>query len=227
MIKINLEELIAGAILKFRVLDSLDMTLLITKLAGIAEVNQKISELSKYIQYSGGYIHIKPNLSLDSNISLDENKYYSLKQLLENKQKGFVKEYLDELNLTTFVLKKIKMLSIVKKDDLSKLFNKVELSVIYQLIDLGYLIVSWNDEVPYEDYQEVLIAKQGEIELFLEDNAQDVSKFISFLNEKGYDVSLIRDFLSTIPDLEQYCLNENSISHFEYFCSLYDRCALK
>ena len=227
MIKINLEELIAGAILKFRVLDSLDMTLLITKLAGIAEVNQEISELSKYIQYSDGYIHIKTNLSLDSNISLDENKYYSLKQLLENKQKGFVKEYLDELNLTTFVLKKIKMLSIVKKDDLSKLFNKVELSVIYQLIDLGYLIVSWNDEVPYEDYQEVLITKQGEIELFLEDNAQDVSKFISFLNEKGYDVSLIRDFLSTIPDLEQYCLNENSISHFEYFCSLYDRCALK
>ena len=227
MIKINLEELIAGAILKFRVLDSLDMTLLITKLAGIAEVNQEISELSKYIQYSDGYIHIKTNLSLDSNISLDENKYYSLKQLLENKQKGFVKEYLDELNLTTFVLKKIKMLSIVKKDDLPKLFNKVELSVIYQLIDLGYLIVSWNDEVPYEDYQEVLVTKQGEIELFLEYNAQDVSKFISFLNEKGYDVSLIRDFLSTIPDLEQYCLNENSISHFEYFCSLYDRCVLR
>ena len=84
-----------------------------------------------------------------------------------------------------------------------------------------------NDDIPYEDDEEIILTKQGEVELFIFDNKISVESFVKKLDSLQYDPSLLRDFLATIPDLDSYILDNHSISEFEIFGSSYDRSVLK
>ena len=75
--------------------------------------------------------------------------------------------------------------------------------------------------------RDYLILKQGEEKLFIADNKAVVESFVKKLESLQYDSSLLRDFLSTISDLDSYILDNYSIGEFEIFGSGYDRSILK
>lgn len=226
MREVTLENLVAGAILKFGFVDSLDMTLLMSGMKNKI-VYQKITGLAKYIDYDKNQICLQQGYALDTNLRDNEDKPFLLKDYLYLKQGSIVKKYLETLNLKQFVLRKIKLLFSVRKDNLNNLFNEVELATLGELFALGLITEKWNDDVPYEDYEEVVITKQGEVELFLIDNAVSVQAFEQTLESFQYDSSLLRDFLASIPDLDSYVLTKYSVGDFELFGRTYDRSVLK
>lgn len=226
MEKITLEQLLAGAILKFKWVDSLDITLLTGGLKNRVVLDE-VGDLSKYIQHFLNIVSLKDNLTLDSNISPIKENPYSLRKHLEQKQGDIVKEYLSSLDMNMFVLRKIKHLPLINMADLKYMFNEVELTAISELFAMGLITSVWNDDLPYEDYEELVLTKQGEVELYLIDSQSSVESFVSVLESRGFDSSLLKDFLATVPNLEDYILSERSIPEFELFGSLYDRAVLK
>ncbi len=129
MREVTLENLVAGAILKFGFVDSLDMTLLMGGMKNKI-VYQKITGLAKYIDYDKNQICLQQGYALDTNLRDNEDKPFLLKDYLYLKQGSIVKKYLETLNLKQFVLRKIKLLFSVRKDNLNNLFNEVELFLI-------------------------------------------------------------------------------------------------
>ena len=223
---VTLENLIAGAVLKFGFVDNLDMVLL---MGGFKKniAYQNVDGISKYIDNVNQRISLKSSYTLDTNISIIKEGNFTLRDYLTLKQGDVVKEYLENLDLKHFVLRKIKLLFSVRKESLRDLFNEVELSVLFELYNLGLIMMKGNDDIPYEDNEEIILTKQGEVELFIFDNKTSVESFVKKLNSLQYDPSLLRDFLATIPDLDSYILDNHSISEFEIFGSSYDRSVLK
>ena len=138
-----------------------------------------------------------------------------------------MKNYLDNLNLIALVLKKIQISWAVPKNNLKNMFNNVELAIVNELLALNLIDVRWNDDVPYEDYEEIFITKQGEVELYMYDNQEAIQSFQELLVSYNYNPDLIKDFLMSLPDLNYYVLDKRSIGDFELFGSLYDRSVLK
>ena len=223
---VTLENLIAGAVLKFGFVDNLDMVLL---MGGFKKniAYQNVDGISKYIDNVNQRISLKSSYTLDTNISIIKEGNFTLRDYLTLKQGDVVKEYLENLDLKHFVLRKIKLLFSVRKESLRDLFNEVELSVLFELYNLGLIMMKGNDDIPYEDNEEIILTKQGEVELFIFDNKTSVESFVKKLDSLQYDPSLLRDFLATIPDLDSYILDNHSISEFEIFGSSYDRSVLK
>lgn len=138
-----------------------------------------------------------------------------------------MKNYLENLNLIALVLKKIQISWAVPKNNLKNMFNDVELAIVNELLALNHIDVRWNDDVPYEDYEEIFVTKQGEVELYMYDNQEAIQSFQELLVSYNYNPDLIKDFLMSLPDLNSYVLDKRSIGDFELFGSLYDRSVLK
>ena len=226
MREITLDNLIAGALLKFKTVDSLDMVILMGGLENIRIVGN-INELNPYIQNNKNTISLKSEYTLDTNISPNISHLFSLERYLNRLQGPIVKNYLENLNLIIFVLKKIYFSWAVPKSNLKDMFNDVELPIINELFDLGFIDVKWNEDIPYEDYEEIFVTKQGEVELYMYDNQEAIQSFCEVLLSFNYNPDLIKDFLMTIPDLTSYVLDKKSLKDFESFGSLYDRSLLK
>ena len=223
---VTLENLIAGAVLKFGFVDNLDMVLLMGGFKKDIDY-QNIDGISKYIDNGNQRISLKSPYTLDTNISIIKEGDFTLRDYLILKQGDIVKKYLDNLDLKQFVLRKMKLLFSVRKENLKNLFNEVELPVLFELHNLGFVTMKWNDDIPYEDYEEIILTKQGEVELFIADNKAVVESFVKKLESLQYDSNLLRDFLATISDLDSYILDNYSIGEFEIFGSSYDRSILK
>lgn len=226
MNEITLESLIAGALLKFGTVDSLDIALLMGGLKNVTVVDY-IDGLKQYMQYKQNIIRLKPEYTLDTNISPTANYLFPLRKYLNRLQGPIVKNYLENLNLIALVLKKIQISWAVPKNNLKNMFNDVELAIVNELLALNHIDVRWNDDVPYEDYEEIFVTKQGEVELYMYDNQEAIQSFQELLVSYNYNPYLIKDFLMSLPDLNSYVLDKRSIGDFELFGSLYDRSVLK
>ena len=212
--KLKMEQLIAGAILKFGNVSSLDISLLEkdfslkypdTELGPI-----QFDDLFSYIEINNGII----SLTCD----LDEE----FKKKLNTIAGKTVNEYFDKFDMEEYVLRKIEHIDGVKEEEISKKFGKNQKDTIEQLVEKGLLESVWVKHCVYDDYKEVRLSTKGNVKLFKLDYAKEVNRFIEMLRALRYDVTLLDDFLST-QDLSLSVWNVLNLEKLIEFCNTYDR----
>ena len=215
---ITFAELIAGALLKFEgKIDTLDLSLLISMInepftfSNTSNNNNEVAEFrdNKY-QLKEGYTL---NTTLNSNLSIAD--------YLKNIAQPHTLNFLQEIDLTYFVLQKINHLGGISEDTLNTKLNKVELAECLRLINEGYLYTIWTKEAIYADYQSVVLSKKGEVYLFVKTYQREITNFQNELLAKGYNPDLIGVYLIT-KNLRRPFNEIFDISSFEYFGHIYD-----
>lgn len=114
------------------------------------------------------------------------------------------------LRLSSFV----SSLSVAEKEKLEEFKNN------------GYVSITYNDDIPHDDYEEISLSKKGEVALFKLNNSEAITSFINKLRALRYDVSLLDDFLMK-QDLSWDASVLLSIDALNKFCLDYDRCNLE
>ena len=231
MKKVAFEELLAGAILKFGKVDSVDMALLIRGLEkfdrDIEYVDAPLYEnmIKQYIQTTNGVISIKNGLSLNTNVShFADDRDYSLEKLLTVTRGKIVGKYLEELNIENFVLRKVRLLSYTMPvEKLNDIFNPIELAVVIQLLENGMIGKKWNEDIPHQDFEELFITKLGRVQLFMEDYKEEIEAFATSLKSLRYNTDLLYDFLTT-QDMQKSPREILNIVAFNDFGNNYDLC---
>ena len=93
------------------------------------------------------------------------------------------------------ILRRIAAHKPFSMDSLKTKFNEREQETIVHLLDEGLLIVTWNDEIPHQDFQELQLTQKGRAILFKSNYSSLVSSFCDQLVTEGYDASLLDGFL--------------------------------
>lgn len=217
--KITFNQLTAGALLKFGKLDSIDMTLLMGGIFNFAELIQ-----NEY-DYMNNYFMV-----VNGNILLNEDyvrKYYQTvnTELLEKMQGSLVKEYMDNLEMREFVLRKIKLLGdscIISFNDVNKNFSIPQMKTMNWLYQERCIMNCHKNVMSCEEYT-IKLTKRGELYLYLIDNKKEVEEFIKVLKEYGYSDLLLDAFLIS-QDLRSNSKNILTLDTFLQFCTQNNSC---
>ena len=214
------EQLVAGAITRFGQIDTVGLTLLSGGLLlnEITISDEPFTDIVDYIEYKGGTIKLKEGYDLEKTT----RGCLTLREKLENYQGSKIKNYLTHLNVENFVMRKIKQYSSLDITKRANYFSPTELAVLDTLLAKGYVTTRWNDDYIPQDFEEYVLTKKGEVQLFKEDNADLLVNFILDLESQCYDPNLLDDFLQAqnLNDKPQELL---TLFNFEIFGSLYDR----
>lgn len=212
--KVTLEQLMAGALLKFGKIDSVDMVLL---MGGIFNTCELVDDKSNYFTLVNGTVVLNEDYV---------NKFYQVDNdiLLEKLQGSIIKEYMDSLDVLEFVLRKIKLYGNggINLDNIKNIFSEKQLDIIDELYEKGYIINYFYEESIYDDYMSVKFTKKAEVYLFMKDNNNIINEFINYLKKSGYNYLLLEDFLIS-QDLDINIKNILTVENFLLFCSTYDR----
>lgn len=220
---INSEELIAGTLLNFDCISSLDISLLSAQILKdnpnyqLSEI--KLESLKDYIEISKGKISLKKGLSFESYI---KDKNSTLKEVLEHIAGPHILNFFQNFDIEEFVLRKVDYNSAVKKEDIENMFGKIEQEALKRLEEKRCLITVWNDEIIYEDYEKIKLSVFGKLRLFKSDNKTDIENFIKVLRILRYDTKLLDDFLKT-QNLDLLACQILKLANFIDFCKDYDR----
>ncbi len=220
MTQITLEQLIAGAILRFGSIDKIDIKLLAIELKAqkiaIAPDNKSIY-LGEYIVCKNGVYSLKDGYSMDTNIS--DN--YPLAKELENVACTELLNILFNMDIDLFTLKKISYLK-AKVDEEANTFNVEERKSIKSLLDEHFIIKSWEGLAIYDEEQVFILTKKGKVKLYMAENPEIIASLEELLRSLRYNVALIPEFLET-QNLDTFTIYIETIMDFERFCSTYDR----
>lgn len=104
--------------------------------------------------------------------------------------------------------------------DIKQIFTEEELDQVLNLFSEGLISLTWNEDVPHQEYQELNFTICGELELFKAKNFETIQGFKEVLEYGGYNSELVDDFLirsnlSLTPD------KILTIDNFEYFCTVF------
>lgn len=157
------------------------------------------------------------------------DNYYPLateeaKAVLEEKQGEFMKSYLKNINVDDLVLLKISELGAVPDYNICSIFSDEQDRAISNLVDDLKVVYVWNNDVPYDDYQEVQLTSLGQARVFELQYKEQLDEFRELLISSGYDVNLIPDFLR-VQDFDRDVYDILNLDNFLYFCNKYDRAA--
>ena len=155
------------------------------------------------------------------------NNYYPLDgsgKILEDKQGDFMKNYLANINLEDFVLLKISELGSIPDYQIAAAFCEEQELVIPRLVDDLKVVYVWNNDVPYDDYQEIQLTFLGKSRVFELQFNEELEEFKKLLSSEGYDVSLIPDFLR-VQDFNKGVYEILNIDNFLLYCCMHDRAA--
>lgn len=215
MQSITFDELLAGALLKFKQIDNIDLLLLIRNLkeCNIELSNQKENKILPFIIKKNVHFVLTDSLTLESKILLED--CLEAKKELMKITTPIVLQYLESMNPVFFTLEKINLLGSIKIENLATIFSEEELSSINKLKKNNYVanVVSNNQE-------ELILTEEGKLFIFEDKNKHDVAKFMEYLELLGYPAEIAYQFLKT-RDLDAYQITNESISEFMlYFNSL-------
>jgi len=79
--------------------------------------------------------------------------------------------------------------------NLNNYIIKSQQDAIFNLIEEGYLIVSLNDTIPHQSFEELTITQKGKAYLFKLNYPRQVKLFYDELIVLGFDVTLFDEFL--------------------------------
>lgn len=212
-VKVSFENILAGLILRFGKANVTDIKVIQDDL-----FNRYGVLMSPFaLDYHG----------ISNSIMKFGDNYYALegaKALLEEKQGEFMKSYLESINVEDLVLLKINELGAVSEHVVSNVFSEEQEKTISKLVDDLKVVYVWNNDIPYDDYQEVQLTFLGRARVFELQYKEQVDEFRQLLLSEGYDVGLIPDFLRT-QDFDKDVYDILNLDNFLYFCNKYDRAA--
>ena len=214
-VKVSFENMLAGLLLRFGKVSMTDL---------------KIVQDDLYNRYG---VLMSP-FALDyrgiSNVIMKVgDSYYPImkddvKTVLEDKQGEFMKSYLAELNVADVVLLKINELGAVPEYLMGTVFNDEQEKEVSKLVDDLKVIYVWNNDVPYDDYQELQLTSFGVSRVFELQYREQIEEFKELLKSSGYDVNLLPDFLRA-QDFSRDVYDILNLDNFLYYCNVYDRAA--
>ena len=214
-VKVSFENMLAGLLLRFGKVSMTDL---------------KIVQDDLYNRYG---VLMSP-FALDyrgiSNVIMKVgDSYYPImkddvKTVLEDKQGEFMKSYLAELNVADMVLLKINELGAVPEYLMGTVFNDEQEKEVSKLVDDLKVIYVWNNDVPYDDYQELQLTSFGVSRVFELQYREQIEEFKELLKSSGYDVNLLPDFLRA-QDFSRDVYDILNLDNFLYYCNVYDRAA--
>lgn len=210
--KVSFEQIAAGAILKFGKLESGDITLLVREISKFADVDLNDESTDKYFIMGDGSIL----LNLKYAYKFYGEMYDSLIELVDG---SIVEKYFSKLNMSEFVLKKIKMLGLglVLPDSFKDIFSKRQIEVIDDLYNRGFIENYMHEDSKYGNYEAVKVTKKGELALFYTRNRKSINTFLNVLREVGYNDKFLSDYLLS-QNLNLPCGEVLSIDKFTLYC---------
>lgn len=235
--KVRFEELIIGGLLKLGSLDQIDIKILKEWLAENYDIeieNGRFLCNGEYLSHSplekgadlwtADKFFLNPNYNFDTDVSSIEGKEYPLSKKLGFAQGPTLSACFDNLDLNTFVLRKIRMLSPLTEDySLLKNFSARQINIIENLQRNGYLDYAWNDDevAPYDSFRQLRITKLGEARIFIDNNKSAVDLFFQSLGEANCDYDLLERFISKM-NLNGFIVDILNVAAFYSYCFTYD-----
>lgn len=222
--KLETEQLIAEAfLLGFDKVSSLDIDILremfLSKYPNYEFMVDKEEYLLKYIAVEDSCIVLKEGLTLDSYI---EENNSNLEKRLRQIAGRAIREGFKDFDEEEFILRKIQHSSTVFTDYIPFMFSLSQQQKIKELEGKGYLITTWQDEIPYEDYREIGVSQKGNVLIFKSNHKSEIERFVNELKSLRCDTSLLDDYLLTV-DLTDQIWSILDVKKLEEFCKTYDR----
>ncbi len=217
------EQLIAGALLNFERVSSLDISLLtkdfLKRCPDYELSDMELDYLKDYVEVEGSNISLKNGLNLNSYVPQNES---NLRKRLEQIAGARIRKYFQEFNIEEFMLRKIEHYANIREDNVDSIFCKAQQDELKKLYEKGYLTTTWQDDAIYNDYREIKLSCFGKLKLFKIDNAEEIKRFIEILKSMRYDTNLLDDFLIK-QDLDMPVWSVLDLVKLNEFCSCYDR----
>ena len=215
-LKVSFENILAGLILRFGKANVTDIKVVQDDLFNrygvvMSPFALDYHGISNYIMKIGDNYH---------SIGTEESKVG-----LAEKQGEFMKSYLENINVEDLVLLKINELGTVPDYIIPTVFSDEQDRVLADLVDDLKVVYVWNNDVPYDDYQEVQLTFLGRARVFELQYKEQVDEFRELLSSSGYDVNLMPDFLR-VQDFDRDVYDILNLDNFLYFCNKYDRAAM-
>ena len=210
-VKVSFENILSGLLLRFGKANLIDVKVVQDDLFN----RYGILMSSSVLDYNG--IH--------NFIMKIEDNYYPLEgssKCLEDKQGDFMSVYFSDLSVEEFVLLKINELGAISEYQISSVFCNEQEEIISKLIEDLKVVYVWNDDIPYDDYQELQLTFFGDAMVFQLQNSTELDEFKKMLSKEGYDVSLVTEFLN-VQDFSRNIYEILSLDNFLQFCYKYDR----
>ena len=211
---ITYEQLLAGALLKFNIVNTLDIVLLIGGInyygyGNIKYIDKEPEIINNYTTYKDSYISIK------NEYTKDETTKSNIKKLLNKLQGSTVKSYLNTIDEEDFVLKK---LSISTNKNI---YTKRELEIIKTLINQGMINVKSYKDTSNQTKNEIYLTRYGKTRLFMNQYKNQIINFITKIESYGYDSDIIFEYLLT-QDLESNINDILSVDSLIRFSNMYN-----
>lgn len=212
--KITMENLLAGLLCKFGEVDLIDVDIVVDYCICndivVKRSTDDMNGLAEFVEKTSyGYL-----------VKDDE-----VRRALDEKQGELVRSFLEAINVEDMALKRALILGVVPVAEVADKFNKLEVEAVDGLVQKGLLRISWNDDVPHEDYEVICLTKLGEKRLFELECFRFVEEFRQLLQSSGYDVGLMDDFL-VVQDFTKGVYDILNLDNFLDFCNTYDRAAM-
>lgn len=210
--RVTFEQIAAGALLKFGKLESSDITLISKELSKYAVIDFDDDSTDKYFVMNDGSILLNEKF-----VHNFYGKMYD--SLIELVQGSIVEKYFSNLNMSEYVLKKIKLIGLgfVLPEGLKDIFSKRQIEVIEELYNREFIENYMHEDLIYGDYEAIRVTKKGEVALFYAKNRKKINIFLSVLREVGYDDKFISHYLLN-QDLSLSCDDILSIDRFTLYC---------
>lgn len=211
--EISYESLVAGALIRFDKVDETDMEVLISEAYAMYGIYvDKKNIFNPYIKSNKGSFAVAGEI---------EEERFDAKVKLGEIQGDKVKALVGCINPETLVLRKVELLGMINKDEVSK-FNVDEIVAISKALNENLLTIRWNSDLIPNDYEEIYLTQLGRMRLFYLDYSAEIEEFEKMLGSEGYDSSLISDFLMT-QNLTLGVYEVLNLDNFFNFCNTYDR----
>ena len=187
--KIMFERIIAGGILKFGKVDSVDISLIVKDIDKVFEIDIDKETMDKYVVFDDGNILLCDRFINEVYKNINYNK-------LEKLSVNMIDIYFKNMDMDMFVLRKIKLLGdrCVLRDDLIHNFSVVQLYSLWNLYNNGYVEDYLLEDSEYGDYKVVRISKLGFLKLFMDENYMDICKFHKDLMKMNVDCNFINGY---------------------------------
>ncbi len=212
---ISFENILSGLLLKFGRTSNTDIKIIVDMLVEFNLINYVPSNYARDYRNIAKYVL---NMSEYFYVVSDE----AASRELDVRQGQIMKEFLANLDLEEFVIRKLSYLNAIPDYAIPSVFSNQQEKVLDKLVDEYTAIYVWNDDVPHDDFKEIQLTSLGKARIFMIEYREQVQEFAELLKNNGYNYNLMVDFLRK-QNLDDDVYNILNIDNFLLFCSMYDR----
>jgi hypothetical protein len=141
---------------------------------------------------------------------------------LESIQGDAVASFINQLDVKELVLKKIELINGIPYDNMLSFLNGIQFNEISKLLCVDLIKTKWNDDIPHQNYREVVITKAGSVYIFVKNNVLELKGFLEEMQSREYNLEIIDDFLLA-QDLSKPASEILTIENFERYGNIHDR----